>query len=319
MKELEKHLTQSEIWGDFKTKFGTEAVRVGDIQFTKHKIPFLPFYVGYAPRVNFIKQKFSWKELRAICKKERIAFIRFDVPNITIEESKRGRASIVLNEVKDNCRKSPKNTFSDWNIVMDISKPEEELIATFSQKTRYNIRLASKKGAVVKIDNSEKGFDAFYELLEETSKRHKYFIHPKKYYQDLFKLFLKKGMANILICKYEDINLAAWMVFNYKSTLYYPYGGSSEKMKNIMSSNLLAWETIRLGKNLGCEIFDMWGATNKKDHPWWGFTRFKLGYGGELVQYIDSYDFVVNKLLYFIFNTGYNSFWKIIGVFRKAR
>lgn len=317
MKELQIHLTQSELWGEFKSKFGTQAIRVGDIQFTKHKIPFIPYYVGYAPRVNFSIQKFSWKELKSVAKREKIILIRFDVPNITSDEAKKGKIVSLLKEVKAHCKKSSKSTFAPWNVLLDISKPDEELIASFSQKTRYNIRLASRKGAVVKEESDNKGFETFYKLLEQTSKRQKYFIHPKKYYKDLFEIYSKKDMAHILICRYKNEPLVAWMLFNYQKTLYYPYGGSSDEHRNVMGSNLIAWEAIRLGKALNCEIFDMWGATNDKNDPWWGFTRFKIGYGGELVHYIDSYDFVINKPLNLIFNTSYTFFWKIIGLLRK--
>ncbi len=222
-----------------------------------------------------------------------------------------------MKDVKSHCKISARSTFAHWNVLLDISKTEEELIGSFSQKTRYNIRLASRKGAVVKEESNKKGFETFYKLLQETSKRQKYFIHPKKYYQDLFDTYSKKDMAHILVCRYKGEPLAAWMLFNYQKTLYYPYGGSSYEHRNVMGSNLIAWEAIRLGKALGCELFDMWGATNDKNDPWWGFTRFKIGYGGELVHYIDSYDFVINKPINYIFNLSYNIYWKVIGILRK--
>src|SRR3990167_1385134 len=76
------HIVQSPEWGEFKAQMGTPPVRVGEIQFTKHPIPFTPFYIGYAPKVNFLTQKFNWSELKAVAKAERCIFIRFDVPNV---------------------------------------------------------------------------------------------------------------------------------------------------------------------------------------------------------------------------------------------
>ena len=116
---------------------------------------------------------------------------------------------------------------------------------------------------------------------------------------------------------FEDKAQATWMLLNYKDTIYYPYGGSVTENRSLMASNLMAWEAIKLGKRLGCRMFDMWGATNKRDHPYWGFTKFKLGYGGELFEYIDSYDFVVNPL-YYLFNLTYGAFWKLQDMRRKV-
>jgi len=63
-------------------------------------------------------------------------------------------------------------------------------------------------------------------------------------------------------------------------------------------------------------LFDMWGATNNEKDPWWGFTRFKLGYGGELVKYVDSYDLVLNKPVYYLFNLAYKVFWFVVKLFK---
>ena len=316
-RKLETHLVQSPEWGEFKSKMGTPGVSVGDIQFTKHPLPVLPFYVGYAPRVNFFTQKFSWVELKAIAKQEKCAFIRFDVPNVLKSDAK--KASNIILEIKDKCRKSPRSTFAKWNVVLDLDKPDDELIAAFSSKSRYNSKLAAKKGVIVKVANDEKGLSDFIKLLRETAKRQKFLMHSDDYYVNAYNIFRSLGRANILTAYYKDQPLASWMLFNQGETLYYPYGGSSTENRNLMASNLLAWEAIRLGKRLGCKTFDMWGATNDKNDPWWGFTNFKLGYGGELIEYMNSYDFVINKPLYFAFNLAYNSFWKFRNLLNRSK
>ena len=95
------------------------------------------------------------------------------------------------------------------------------------------------------------------------------------------------------------------MLVSFKDTFYYPYGGSSVEYKQVMANNLIAWEAIRLGKKLGLKKFDMWGAlepdADPKD-PWFGFHNFKKGYGGKLVEYVGTYDLVLNRPIYFIFS-----------------
>ncbi|MBI2022932.1 peptidoglycan bridge formation glycyltransferase FemA/FemB family protein [Candidatus Daviesbacteria bacterium] len=111
-------------------------------------------------------------------------------------------------------------------------------------------------------------------------------------------------MARLLLAFYKKTPVVAWMLLNFKDTLYYPYGGSSFLYKEAMASNLVAWETIRLGKKMGLKKFDMWGALGPDaapSDPWFGFHRFKQGYGGRLVEYLGSFDIVFNKPLYSIF------------------
>lgn len=303
------HITQSEQWGDFKSLMGTPPVKVGDIQFTKHRMPFTPFYVGYAPRVNFRLQKFNWNELKSIAKSEKCIAIRFDVPNII-------KGSIYDSEtwyqdLKKKCKKSPKETFARWNVLLDISPSEEKLIMGMHPKTRYNSRLASKKGVNVKVENNEKGVQTLINLMKITSKRQKFLIHSDNYYKKVFELFNSKNQADILIAYLENEPLAAWMLLNDEGILYYPYGGSTETHKNYMPSSLLGWEAIKLGKRKGCHLFDMWGATNDRNDTWWGFTQFKIRYGGELIECMESYDLVINKPIYKTFNSAYGLFWKL--------
>lgn len=307
--QLDVHIVQTPEWGEFKTKMGTPAIRVGELQFTKHPIPFTSYFVGYAPKVNFIAQKFSWNELKATAKEEKCAFIRFDVPNVIKDESSKNKR--LFEKLNEYCKKSPRDTFTKWNIFIDLDKSEEEIIANLEQKTRYNSRLAARKGVEVSLENNSKGLKTFLQLHFETAKRQGFLPHSEKYYTQAFETLNKHNKSNILIASINDQPLAAWMLFNHENTIYYTYGGSNNENKDLMASNLIAYEAIKLAKRLNCKVFDMWGATNDKDDEYWGFTKFKLGYGGELVEHIDSYDFVVNPFIYNLFNWAYSLFWKI--------
>lgn len=314
---IKKHIVQSTEWGLFKRQMGTPVVKVGEIQFTKHKIPLTPYYVGYAPKVNFLEQKFSWIELKNIARAERCAFIRFDVPNVLLDTTENSYVQRLISEINSKCKKSPRRTFTKCNVLLDLSPSEEILQSNMSQKSRYNSRLASKKGVEVKLENTEKGLKIFQELHAKTAKRQGFLPHSKVYYAKAFSTLLEYKMANILVAYFEGEPVASWMLFNYDGTLYYAFGGSARDNRNLMASNLMAWEAIKLGKKLGCTSFDMWGATNDKTHSYWGFTKFKLGHGGDLVEYIDSYDFIVNWPVYVLFNTLYGSFWKLRDIMNK--
>jgi len=179
-------------------------------------------------------------------------------------------------------------------------------LKNLKQKTRYNIRLAEKKGVTVGEESTDEGFEKFLKLYFDTCERQKYYGHSREYHRIIWQS-LKGSIAKVLIANYENEPLAAYELFHYKDTFYYPYGGSSEKHRNVMSANLLMWQAILLGKKLGAKTFDLWGSLPQnfeQDNKWSGFTRFKEGYGTRYVEFIGSYDLVISPVLYKIYNTA---------------
>lgn len=302
------HIVQSLEWREFKTKVGTPAVGVGGVQLTLHKVPLLPLNVGYCPKIEL--EKIDWKELKAVGKKHRCIFIKIE-PG---ENEELG--------IKNKGLRKAKPIFATQTILLDLTKSEEELLAGMKQKTRYNVRLAQKKGVVVEERSDPEALKIFLKLQRETAKRQGFFIHPDSYYRTVWEVLHPKGMAHLLVASVRQqstIPLVAWMLLKYQDTLYYPYGGSSEEFKNYMPSNLMMWEAIRLGKKLGCKTFDMWGATEDPKDPWYGFTRFKLGYGGQLVSSPGAYDLVLKPALYYPFIVLDKTRWFLLNTFRSLR
>ncbi len=308
---LGRHVVQSPQWAEFKTKNGKQAIQVGDIIFSKHPIPLTPYCVGYAPKVNFLKQKFNWEELRQTAKSENVAFVRFDVPYMLKGDLERSQVRKVKNDLNEHCARAPRDTFSKWNVFLDLTPDEGTLKANLKSKTRYNVRLAGRKGVEVRIENNKRGLKIFYDMHLITSKRQGFLTHSKEYFEQAFEILNGYEMANLLIAYHQGRPASAWMLFNYENTFYYPYGASDANLSNTMANNLIAWESIKLGKRLGCTLFDMWGAANDENHPFWGFTKFKLGYNAQIAEHFDSYDLVVNPTIYYPFNFTYNSFWKL--------
>ena len=307
---MSAHIVQSPQWGEFKTKYGTKSFRAGQIQYTRHKIPFLNAHYAYSPKVDPFE--IEWAVLNKSLQENRCFAVNFDVPNVTKNSEKALEAVSILEK---QCVRSPRDTFAKCNVLLDISKSEEELLQGMHAKHRYNLGLASRKGVTVKKAATLEDFEVFAKLQEETAHRQKFYIHPRNYYKKIWESLSSQNMCHILTAYYKNEPLASWMLFIYDDVLYYPYGGSSEKFKNVFASTLVAWEAIKLGKQLGCNTFDMWGAaedpSNEKD-SWHGFTNFKLKFGGQFVEYIDSYDYVINKPLYVLFNLAQKIRWKIL-------
>ena len=123
---------------------------------------------------------------------------------------------------------------------------------------------------------------------------------------------LKGKIAHLFLAKYKEEVLVAWIVFVFKDTVYYPYGASSNEHREVMTSNLMMWEIIKWAKKKGLKKFDMWGALgpnpDPKD-PWYGFHRFKQGYGGKLVEFVGSYDLIIKPFWYELYKIADKLRW----------
>lgn len=309
------HPMQLWAWGEARKNMGLTVHRFGEYkgkrlvnvyQMTLHAIPYTGTFIGYVPRSNTpSKELISF--LKEFGKKERIALVKFE-PNVI--ESKEGR-----DKMKELV-KSPYTLFPKWTITLDLKPSEEQLLKNMKPKTRYNIKLAQKKGVTVKEVSTTAGFEIFIRLYFETTARQKYFGHSKDYHREIFNA-LKAKSASVLIATYDDTPLAAYELFYHKDTLYYPYGGSSTENQNVMAPNLIMWEAIKFGKAKGLKSFDMWGSLDPNYDPkdiWAGFTRFKEGYGGKFTEMIGTYDLVMNPLVYHAFNLAQRLRSLLLGV-----
>jgi lipid II:glycine glycyltransferase (peptidoglycan interpeptide bridge formation enzyme) len=323
------HVMQSWEWGKFREKTGAVARRLGKyvngklvqgMQATFHTLPATNLSVGYIPKGSALDKEWlrAWVEAG---RQERAVFIKFE-PNVIKTDA--GREGENLTESAGlNFRTARKPLFTKYNFLVDISLPEEELLARMKAKTRYNIRLAQRKGVVVRERSDEEAFRIYLDLYFETTKRQGFFGHDPVYHRNLWETLRPKGMAHLLIASRSGEPLAAWMLFRFKKTLYYPYGGSSPRHREVMASNLICWEAIKLGKRLGCEVFDLWGAARvpdpKPDDPYYGFHRFKAGYGGQLVEYVGSYDLVLRPFHYEVGHLLDKLRWRWLGLRSRLR
>lgn len=240
-------------------------------------------------------------------------------PNVVLA-SEKSEGDIVSDFEKLGLKKSKKPLFTKWNFLIDLNKSEEQLLAAMHPKTRYNIKVAQKYGVEAKASIEEIDFDTYLKLYFETTKRQKYFGHTQEYHKLVWESLSTQNMAQVMIARYRDKPLVAWMLFNFKDTLYYPYGGSSIEHKEVMASNLIAWEAIRLGKKMKLKAFDMWGALSPKatqKDPWYGFHRFKAGYGPLHVEYVGTYDLILKNAMYKSMNIADRMRWTMLRMGRR--
>ncbi len=313
--KLVTHVIQSWEWGEFRKSLGIPVLRYGiyqgnklskAFQLTLHKIPFTNQYVGYLPKGPLPDKELA-EALKKIGRENNCAFIKVE-PDVetnrqwTMDNGQKKNSQLSI--VNFQFIPSPKPLFTKYNFVLDLTKSEEELLKNLHPKTRYNIKVAQKHGVKVETKTDNEAFEVYLKLYFETTKRQGYHGHNEYYHREVWETLKTAGMTRLLIAFYEGKPLTAWMLLNFKDTLYYPYGGSSVTHREVMANNLVAWKAIKLGKKLGLKKFDMWGALGPDANPkdsWFGFHKFKQGYGGQLTEYIGTYDLVFNWPVYFTF------------------
>jgi lipid II:glycine glycyltransferase (peptidoglycan interpeptide bridge formation enzyme) len=312
MYKLSKHIVQSSYWEKIKSSTGAKVINIDGLVCTLSKIPLINFYIAYVPKIS--PDIINFDELRKVALVENIFVYRFDVPFI-IKDIK-NKEFIEFNQtLSENCVKSPTDTFTKYDILLDLQKPEEEIIANFKSKTRYNINYAIKNDVKIKAAENDKDFDEFWGLMQSTAKRQHYYIRSKEFYYTTWKVFKDDEKGAILTATYKGEALASWFLSFYEGAGNYMYGGPSTNHQNLQASSLLASESIKLAKQKGATYFDFWGSDKDLSNPnskFYGVTRFKLGFGGEVVEYMDSYDFVVNTKVYQVFVLAYKLFRKLV-------
>ncbi len=329
------HPLQSWEWGEFRKKTGLQVERWGvfegrklqqTLQVTIHPLPKTKLTIGYLPK-GYFPSRIQTKILRKIAERHNCIMIKVE-PKVEERELNKRQFDFL----KRNNFVKGKPLFTKYNFVLDLNEEEDELLKKMKSKTRYNIRLAKRKGVRVEIDNSDEAFERYLELMKETTKRQGFYAHEEDYHRKMWKQLktsAKGGStsggglrADLMVARYKGKIITAWMLFRLNETMYYPYGTSTRQYRQVMASNLVMWEAIRLAKGRGCRYFDMWGALGpepEKSDPWYGFHRFKEGYGGRLVEYMGTYDLVIRPTLYKLFRLTDGLRWKVLKLKLKAR
>jgi lipid II:glycine glycyltransferase (peptidoglycan interpeptide bridge formation enzyme) len=183
-------------------------------------------------------------------------------------------------------------------VMIDLSPPEDEMLARMKQKTRYNVRLAGKKGVTLRVGDKD-DLSMLYRMYAKTSVRDGFVIRDDGYYQTVWGEFMSASTvyghpsAEPLIAEVDGEPVAAIFVFYFSGRAYYLYGMSREVHREKMPNYLLQWEAMQRAKAAGCEIYDLWGAPDVFDESdsMWGVFRFKQGLGGDVVRTLGAWDY----------------------------
>ncbi len=197
--------------------------------------------------------------------------------------------------------KSGREVQPQHTAILNLEGSEEGLFARVHPKTRYNIRLAERKGVTVEYSQEAHAVDSFLNASRVVSARSGFSYHPDAYYRTFLSTLGKAGMAELAIARVENKVVAAHIMVYADGIATYVHGASNQEKRSYMAPTLLYWETIKRAKEKNMQQYDFFGIAPEDaspDHSWSGITRIKMGFGGTRVAYIGAYDFVLNDGLY---------------------
>ncbi|MBE7535336.1 MAG: peptidoglycan bridge formation glycyltransferase FemA/FemB family protein [Anaerolineales bacterium] len=277
-------------------------------------------------------------DLQSFAKKQGAIFLKCD-PDVVLgtgvpqsaEDAEEKSGSAVTSELKRRGWGYSSDQIQFKNTVMiDLNPTEDELLAKMKQKTRYNIRLAERKGVTLRVGKLE-DLPMLYKMYAETSVRDGFVIRDKGYYQTVWNLFMKGNQSNSpnshsnseqvsnlqspitnyelpftepLIAEVNSEPVAAIFVFYFAGRAYYVYGMSRDMHREKMPTYLLQWEAMKRAKARGCTAYDLWGAPDVFDESdsMWGVYRFKEGLGGKVVRTLGAWDYAPSVLWYKLYS-----------------
>jgi len=262
-------------------------------------------YVPKGPLVDWTDQEALEKLMAALhraAQEQRVLAVTVE-PNLRDEPTHRERLRSLQFHPAPFSAVQPRRT-----LIVDITAEEDDVLMAMKSKTRYNIRLAGRKGVTVR-EGDAGDVTTFNDLLAATADRADFGIHPPAYYEAAYRLFAPRDWARLLLAEVEGQAVAGLMVFALPPRSWYFYGASISAHREKMPTYLLQWEAMRWAKSRGCKTYDMWGVPDEdretledqfveRSDGLWGVYRFKRGFGGELVRTVGTWDRVGAPLRY---------------------
>ena len=300
---------QSFFWAEFRTMLGWETYKIGIEESNKLTGGAIVAKYSHYPYGNFL----SIAEGPVISYDDPLAermFHRFIQEVDTIADlSGEYRSSHLSIEPKlhavpsyfSRFVKSPTDQQPFRTLLIDLTPSEKEILTQMKPKGRYNIGVAQKHGVTVVEKNIADGIKDFVLLYHEFVDRMKFAPKDDTYFNCLALVLQKEGNASVYHAMYQGKILSSAIVIDYGSMTTYLFGASSDAKPSVMAPYLLHWEILRAAKKRKQKWYDFYSLVpdqNDTSHPWYGYSQFKLKFGGEVKQYIGAYDFIYNAQLY---------------------
>lgn len=291
---------QSNAWERFQRAAGATTHRVAGALLIERTTPLGRYW--YCPRPSL--DELALREIEAAAKDAGVLFVRID-PETPLLASTLPTAATAHTEPGDS-------------LVLSLAPTTDELLKSFHEKTRYNIRVALRNELEVEesSDPDSRTLTAFLQFARKTGARQGFRYHADHYYRTMLEVLGQPNdegiTASALVAHRNNGPAAAMIVVWTPETAYYLHGASWYERRKWMAPHLLQWTAIQRAKERGASAYDFWGIAPMNpdqtpvdpNHAWAGVTRFKLGFGGEVVHYPDAVDLLVRPAQYHAYSVA---------------
>ena len=319
------HFLQSKLWAPVKPDWVWEGILSrredgtirGAMSVLIRKMPGVPYRLMYAARgpVCDLDDREALQDLThgaaLLAKKYNAYALRID-PDVPSSETGFVQTMKELGYAHHPGDKDFNGIQPCYVFRLDVKdKTEEDLLAAFHSKTRYNLRLSARKGVTVKLCGKEM-LEDFTRIMKETGDRDGFITRPQSYFETMMDALGDK--ARLYMAFWEDKPIAGTLAVQYGNKVWYLYGASSNAHRNVMPNYQLQWEMIRWSLETKCDIYDFRGVSGdlSPDNPLYGLYLFKKGFGGDLVEFCGEFEMIYNKTADFLIN-------KALGTYRTMR
>jgi len=311
------HLLQLAGWGELKSRFGWSAGRIAlggvpspilsGAQILYRRLPLRLGALAYIPKGPLM----NWRDPQ-----ETTLTLR------ALDQAARSRGAIALTvepdllDIPDNAAALAGSGFIPAatliqprrTLLVDLTPDQSNILAAMKSKTRYNIRLAARKGVTVRR-GSAADLSTFNRLMAVTGERDRFGVHSPDYYRAAFERFAPHDQVALLLAEYQGAPLAGLMAFALGQSAWYFYGASSAAHRDLMAPYAIQWAAMQWAKARGCTTYDLWGVPDedeavleehftRRQDGLWGVYRFKRGFGGRLVRTVGAWDRVYSPFRY---------------------
>jgi len=310
LKLPEPHFLQSSAWASFKAAYGWQARRYC-ISLDHEPMAYAAILVrrlgalriAYVPRGPLMLEAgqrsldAALAALEQLAREERFLFLKAD-PEIWDSDAEIWAGPTFR---RRGWHRGTDVQFRN-TVMMHIALDDQDILKRMKPKTRYNIRLAERRGVEVTPADAD-SLGEIYSLYRQTATRGGFIVRPRSYYELIWQHLVSNDMGTVLTARYDGQLLAAVVVVAYGKTAWYLHGASSSDHRNLMPNYILQWHAVRWARERGCTRYDMWGAPDSLDDsdPMWGVLRFKLGFGGHLRRGVGAWDYAPRRLAYQVY------------------
>jgi peptidoglycan pentaglycine glycine transferase (the first glycine) len=318
MSQPEGHLLQSYQWGELIEQQGGRIYRLGVLE-NEQLIGAMMLLVADIPLpVRLPGRRPCWlycsrgpvvmspqspalkalvEEAHKIAKEEHAVVLRLE-PNITEDDPKSDEWLKTYSTLGFQTNPMAIHGRRSW--TLDLRPDMDTIFSNFRKRYCQYIRVAERKGVIVRAAESDADFDAYYELLQSTSKRDGFFIHNKAHHKEMFRLYDQSGDVVLLLAELEGELIAAKMLIRFGSWCYEMFGATSDKDHGFPKAHLVQYRCLQWAKEKGCEYYDFRIIPEilEPGEEMWGIYQFKKGFGGFSRLHLPTQDYVYQLPVY---------------------